>query len=393
MRGFGSPAHRLLSACAAWRPGRGTDSLASLFAGVADWEALRRLSRRHGLFPLVHAALEAAGPMSFDEGERERWRVLFREHALHNLALAGELISLLRHLEAEGVRCLSFKGPVLAQEAYGDLSLRPFADLDLLAGKDRLPDLARVLGTAGYLAEGPMRRVIDAAPRIPPALLPTEFHFARPREGFLVDVHLTPTPLEFDGLRGQAQAWAGARNITLAGALIPTISRGEAIIQLALHASKHFWNRLLWVADIDRMVAVGADDDWDGILAEARRRGCRRRLLLGLSLARDLLGTSLPDRIQAAVRADVHLPQLAGAALDAMGMDEADDRLTAGGLRIYWTMFERGRDRFRFAWRRAFMPRLEDFRAVDLPPALFFIHAGLRPWRLLFGDRTRSTEN
>jgi len=40
-------------------------------------------------------------------------------------------------LEENGIEALTFKGPALAQMAYGDTSLRHYSDLDILIRKEQ----------------------------------------------------------------------------------------------------------------------------------------------------------------------------------------------------------------------------------------------------------------
>ena len=48
------------------------------------------------------------------------------------LWFASELLRITHHLAKKEIRAIPYKGPVLAQSAYGDLALRHFSDLDLL---------------------------------------------------------------------------------------------------------------------------------------------------------------------------------------------------------------------------------------------------------------------
>ncbi len=70
---------------------------------------------------------------------RDRLEVEGRRITLANLDLTAELIRVLDSLDAAGIRGLPFKGPVLAQTAYGGVGLRRFLDLDVLVHPRRFP--------------------------------------------------------------------------------------------------------------------------------------------------------------------------------------------------------------------------------------------------------------
>jgi len=59
----------------------------------------------------------------------------------------------LERLARAGIRAAPIKGPDLALRVYGDLGLRPCADVDIVVDPERLDDAVAVLRTLGY--EGP----------------------------------------------------------------------------------------------------------------------------------------------------------------------------------------------------------------------------------------------
>ena len=60
------------------------------------------------------------------------------------------LETVLDALSAKGVTAIPFKGVTLAQAAYGDLSLRECADLDLIVEQASIPQARKVLWSQGY---------------------------------------------------------------------------------------------------------------------------------------------------------------------------------------------------------------------------------------------------
>ncbi|HEY3839236.1 MAG TPA: nucleotidyltransferase family protein, partial [Bryobacteraceae bacterium] len=56
----------------------------------------------------------------------------------HNMTLTAELFRILGLFNKSGIEVIPFKGPTLAVAAYGDLSLRMFADLDILVSEQDL---------------------------------------------------------------------------------------------------------------------------------------------------------------------------------------------------------------------------------------------------------------
>ncbi len=61
------------------------------------------------------------------------------------MLMTAELIRLLKIFQEAEVPVISFKGPILAQLAYGDISFRIFSDLDLLIKESDLVKVHNLL--------------------------------------------------------------------------------------------------------------------------------------------------------------------------------------------------------------------------------------------------------
>jgi hypothetical protein len=81
-------------------------------------------------FSIQHSALRIPSKVV------NKFRGIFLANAARNEFLAQELIKTNRLLNANGIEMLNWKGPTLAIQAYGDLSLRQFMDIDTLCLSD-----------------------------------------------------------------------------------------------------------------------------------------------------------------------------------------------------------------------------------------------------------------
>lgn len=111
-----------------------------------DWDLVWQPSKAHGVAPLVYRNLVAICPAAVPSAIHEAFRRHNQANALLNTLLAKELVSLLDALAAKGVTAIPFKGVTLAQTAYGDLSLRECADIDLIVEQERFPRLGKSYG-------------------------------------------------------------------------------------------------------------------------------------------------------------------------------------------------------------------------------------------------------
>src|SRR6202008_4308852 len=101
----------------------------------------------HRLLPLVHSKLRAAGVADPDLA---RLRGLPRRTWYENQVALHRVRPGLDQLRAAGIPTLFLKGAPLALEHYGDLGLRPMADIDVLVPWADAPRALDLLEAAGW---------------------------------------------------------------------------------------------------------------------------------------------------------------------------------------------------------------------------------------------------
>ncbi|PYS57650.1 MAG: hypothetical protein DMF76_21660 [Acidobacteria bacterium] len=115
-----------------------------------DWERLIYLAGGHGLVSLLHKNLQLACPNEIPQPYREHLSAAAMKISARNLLLATELLGLLDLFEANGISVIPYKGPALAIQAYRNLRLRGFIDLDILIRRKDLDRVRDLIATLGY---------------------------------------------------------------------------------------------------------------------------------------------------------------------------------------------------------------------------------------------------
>jgi len=126
-------------------------------AGV-DWGLVASSAEGQGLTLLVHRHLAREAADLCPSPVLESLASPARAIVALNMALTSELGRLLPELEAAGYRPVVIKGPALAVAAYGDLSSRPFLDVDVVVEPATVVQAWELLERRGYMP----------APAIPP---------------------------------------------------------------------------------------------------------------------------------------------------------------------------------------------------------------------------------
>ncbi len=125
----------------------------SILEEIPILEKISMLAYTHGVYPLFyHALLEYASDL-IDQEMKDAMTYWFQEIKATNGMMTKELIDLTKLLEEHDIVVLSFKGPLLAEMAYGDISLRQYRDLDILVHRDQVYEAGVLLTNNDYVSE------------------------------------------------------------------------------------------------------------------------------------------------------------------------------------------------------------------------------------------------
>jgi hypothetical protein len=351
-------------------------------AGV-DWGVVTSSAERQGLTLLVHRHLarEAADlcPGLVLESMASKARAIV---AL-NMALAGELGRLLPELEAAGCRPVVIKGPALAVAAYGDLSSRPFLDVDVAVEPATAVQAWELLESRGYVP----------APAIPlgrrEAWLRSTHEQLFEREGspLLVDLHWELTAPGYTYSMQLEEVRPRLVRVPAGAGEVWTLGLEDTLLLLLCHGMKHNWGVLSWLVDVAELVRRHAWClDWDAVLRWSRVSGRRRPVQLGLHLAHRLLDAPVPAEVLAGGDQDPEVAALVGA-VEAAFLDPAS--ASGQGLlaqvigSIWFRATESWSDRARHVHEWLLMPRPPDWDWVPLPAWASTGYYLVRPLRLL----------
>lgn len=263
-----------------------------------DWRGILELAQRHGMTPLLARALEIAGALEeIPASDQEALRAGCQEHLFSTLRLTAELGRICARLEACGVESAAVKGPVLAQQAYGGAGLRQYADLDLLVRQRDIAQATWIFLEDGYTAA-------ISRPEAAGRKFPGQYSFWREKLGVLVELHTERTLRYFVNGFPVEEFFARRERVRVEGQSVPALAAEDALVFLCVHGSKHFWERLLWVADVAAFARRHSGMDWRKAFAVARQTGTERMLKLGLLLAAGVLVAELPEGALAEAQGD-----------------------------------------------------------------------------------------
>lgn len=293
-------ANLLVACCRRFLRTDGAEHFGERTRGV-DWGVVIQLADAHAVIPIVYPALKHETPSSIPEAAITEVAARFQANARNNLALTAELLKILALLAADRITAIPLKGPMLAFQAYGNLSLRTFSDLDLLVSRADVPRALRVLVANGYRMNWTLPSSNEAAYL---KIKEQQLSFVQSNGTVAVDLHWRLVPDYFAAASEWEEALGRAQSVTFHGRSVPSLSPEDLLLFLCVHGGKHLWTRLGWICDVAGLIQSHPDINWSQMLAEAARRNAMRSVSVGLLLAAELLRVPLPEEAVRSMRSD-----------------------------------------------------------------------------------------
>ena len=277
--------------------------LAELLESV-DWARLLALAEEHGVEGHLAASLRERERALVPPEIRQRLADGKRAQTFFTLRLNAELFWLLEKFRANGIGAVVVKGPVLAVQAYGDPARRRYGDLDLLVRQHDIHRATELMSAAGFAPAVPLS-AIDAGK------IPGQYLFSKPDSKLLVELHNDFTLRYFPRRLPLEEFLARQILVRVDAHDVPALSVEDELVLICIHGAKHFWERLMWIADVAALVSRQTSMDWQRLADTASAVKAERMLHTGLRLVADLLKLQLPGKVQAAVQADAMAARLA----------------------------------------------------------------------------------
>jgi len=241
-------------------------SLAALAANSPEWwEQVKREAHHHGL-----SAVLATLCGEYLPADQKAWQrgVVATHLASHN-RLLRELKTIVSALDAEGIRSVVLKGPVLGERYLDPPFLKISGDLDILVDEANLQRACRCLEQSGLNEERhaspwwAWKRIAHHVTFTPSSQL---------KEGASVDLHFRlfwhHKPISGRDLLDRSELWSGAR-----GLQVRVLNPVDEAIYLANHATRHFFVRLAWLYDALMVFRKLSMVERSQVLALARKAG------------------------------------------------------------------------------------------------------------------------
>lgn len=349
----------------------------SIVKSGLDWDYLLKLTERHKLQQLLYWQLNKISGRELPAVDLKYLSNFFKNNASKNLFYMREIVSIVKLLSEMSIESFPYKGPILAHQVYGNLSLRQFGDLDLLVKKEDVITIKKILISQGYKPEFDLnstqeRNYLNSQ---------RELKFINESKGISLEIHW-----KFSGIFLKLPRYAeklllnNLNSINIGGVSIPDISPENLILILSIHNASHYWSRLSWLVDIVTLID-NREIDWTYVLETAQKLSIKHILLINLYLCHILLDLRLDSSIISLLSnksiiktSHIFVKNMFSPTVEYTLIDK---------VMISFKIRENKIDGTKDCFIGIFNPSFYELNHLKLPPSLFFLYHIYRPLNLL----------
>jgi len=342
-----------------------------------DFDYLFATAEAHGLLPLLqkHATTAASEILPGHFLSRlKRASVANSQNVLH---LIGKQLDIYKLFKENDIPLAIFKGPLLAQIAYGDICLRQAGDIDVLIGRQHFSQATNLLESIGY----------QITPKLTSNQLAShlanhcEIQFMRDEWLTVLDLHWDLKPPRFVFKLSADEVMSRLQSVPLARTRVKTFGAEDLVLYQTMHGAKHLWRRLEWITSMAESLRAMPEVDWDTIVARAKSAQGTRIVGLGLRLVEQFSNVHLPSGVLTALDSEGVMRQMATNIREHILSTSGPADSTETNLYNLRVM-DRKRVAMRAALHAIFVPTLTDWEALALPESLHSLYYAFRPLRL-----------
>jgi len=378
-----SPEFKLLLTCA--KLNASTHDIAVreklLLEGI-DEQQFYSLVIRHRIAPIVYSHLRNSSSIS-DE-LKQQLKQQADDNVIKSLASKQMIISLQQLLQSKQVNGLFLKGIPIAEQYYGDISLRHTLDIDVWVEASGLDIVAAFLKSKGYVSSPDWNmltpRQINYYKRTNHDL---SFTSSQASMHPLIELHWKLRGPLGSFTLNPAVDFSMLSKQQIGNEAISVLNPVDNFLYLCTHGTEHAWFRLKWLFDLPNILSK-VNFIWPDLLARAKELNCIDHLCISFAILNDLFNIEIPAEIKG-----VSNESNVANALDSiyrsmasMSTVNADDENRLSHLKYRLSQNKKGL--FNWGIILTYLTSPNDWKLFPLPNYLFFLYFPLRPFLMVW---------
>ncbi|MBW4055524.1 MAG: nucleotidyltransferase family protein [Proteobacteria bacterium] len=321
---------------------------------ATEWEKVTNLSISQKMAPLLYHRLRFLDPPSKIPGPL---LAILRDNYIHNavrnMSLFNDYCHVFRRLQLDAIPFIVLKGAHMAEVVYGDIALRPIADLDLLVKEHDLSRASSIFLNMGYYQAQETKES-------------SSLHLPAFKKGnLIIEMHKnifsfnTLSQTKLDGL------WQRVQSSEIEGVKVLVLCKEDLLLHLILHICQHnFTGMLRNFCDIREVIyKYKTEINWENFVSRADEWNCINAVFLVLQLSNDILNVAVPGDVLELLKPEKLDPSYLEWAKEQIF---ADTRIVSESL-AEMKRTERFLDKLKLMLKRVFPPRAKMAESYMVP--------------------------
>jgi len=380
------PETRLLICCAQTELNEKQLILANeLIDQKIDWDLFTKLIFKHGLVPLVYQNLNKHFSSHLPENNKTTLRQYLMASTQSNLAMLRELFNIIALLKNNSITCIPFKGLIVAQRIYGDLSVRKSGDIDILVKQDDFKKAKNLFLDEGFeatLDEQAEFDYLQMGLHHKTRKISVDLHYGIPPKQ--VDIHTS----KFFNIHNSIHNYA---TISIGNRSINTFSDIDMFLVLCVNATKEYWNQSLYrYCDIHEYITKN-EINWDLLEQRAISLNCKRMTYTALLVCHEIFGLPDTDNIVKKLNSVVEIKQVKNELLQQLLPIYVENFKSVRGTLLvlksetefFASLIDTNWSKLKFNYPKLLAISLRDQTFIQLPKKYYFIYYLIKPFRVI----------
>ncbi|MFS0596008.1 nucleotidyltransferase family protein [Peribacillus frigoritolerans] len=344
-----------------------------------NWGRFLKLAWHHRVYPFIYSKLKKVSDNRIPPYVIQTLYKEFKKNTLKMLLLSGEMEQVGKLFTENQIRLLYLKGPVIADDIYGDISLRTSKDLDILISITDLKRAEELLLSTGYEKE--------VFPYVLNELKWRSHHviYFHPEKNIQIEIHwrLQSLPMKEPKFN---ELWERRRVSTLTSYPVYFLGKEDLLLFLISHGARHGWFRLRWLLDIDQMLRKGLKlDDVYPLISKYQNRKLVGQALILTSV---LLKTHM-NKDWESLTEENDSKKIAKNALYFIKGTESLETIMSSKYYKHYSLSLKSNLQKLFLFLILFYPSSADLMTLRVPKPFHFLYFPLRPFLVVW----RKTRN
>ncbi|MEI4828875.1 nucleotidyltransferase family protein [Bacillus sp. FJAT-53711] len=345
-----------------------------------DWNQFLELAMHHRVYSFIYPKVKKIDGELIPSYVIQTLSRTFKKNTFQMLHLSAEMERVSKLFTENEICTLFLKGPILAHNLYGDISLRTSCDLDILIPIYELEKAEKLLLEQGYVKDDYIQTILNDW-----KWRHHHITFFHPQKQIKLEIHwrLNPGPGKEPSFE---ELWERKRTSALTSYPVYLLGSEDLFLFLVSHGARHGWSRLRWLVDINQMVKQ--ELNWKEVNKLFKKYQCGHVGGQALILATELLDTKIIEEMKV-LTGQRQSRQLAEDALFYIKQminlhtDPVPDEVATYHSRHLFSLMS-NRQKFLFIMSYLY-PYPIDAKTLPLPKYLHFLYFPLRPilctWR------------